>query len=169
MENTIRNRVAESSIITIDIKEFYPKSNEYVVFDMADFLFERLILKEKDFRQKLKDLDYGIYQNKYAGIYCSEDVIIPQWAYLLAAVHLYPFAKKIFYADKKRLVQEILKDKIITMDLEYTRDKPVVIKGCSDVDIDIEVYILLVNRLMQTAKSIMYGEPCSNVPLFKRK
>lgn len=168
MENSILNRVAQSSIISIDLKEFYPKKDEYEIFDIADFLFERLILKEKDFRQKLKELDYSKFQNKYVSIFCSEDVIIPQWAYLLACIHLKPYAKIFFFGDERALIQKILMDKVQNMDMDKMKDKPVVIKGCADVQIDIEVYMFLTDKLMEVAKSIMYGEPCSNVPLYKK-
>ncbi|GIV29447.1 MAG: hypothetical protein KatS3mg028_0513 [Bacteroidia bacterium] len=169
MNGEIINKVAQSPLITIDLKDFYPKPDEYTSFDLAGFLFEKLVLKEKDFRQALKDWDYSKYQNKYVCVFCSEDVIIPQWAYLLAAVHLYPYAKRIFYGNENEMVQKIICDKIATMNSEQFKDKPVVIKGCSDVKINMEAYVLLVQKLMPVAKSIMYGEPCSTVPLFKKK
>lgn len=168
MDKEIVNKVAKSPIVTIDLKDFYPSESEFKIFDIADFLFEKLILKEKDYRTALKNLDYSQYQNKYVGITCSEDVIIPQWAYLLAEIHLFPYAKKIFFADKKSIIQKIILDKIENTDVEKFRDRPVVIKGCSDVDISIDAYITITYKLMNVAKSIMYGEPCSNVPLFKK-
>jgi hypothetical protein len=168
MENEIINKVAQSPILTIDLKDFYPSESEFKIFDISDFLFEKLILKEKDYRVALKNLDYSQYQNKYVGINCSGDVIIPQWAYLLAEIHLFPYAKKIFFADKKSIVQKVILDKIENTDVEKYRDRPVVIKGCSDVDISIDAYIAITYKLMKVAKSIMYGEPCSNVPLFKK-
>jgi hypothetical protein len=168
MENEIINKVAQSPILTIDLKDFYPSESEFKIFDISDFLFEKLILKEKDYRVALKNLDYSQYQNKYVGITCSGDVIIPQWAYLLAEIHLFPYAKKIFFADKKSIIQKIILNKIENTDVEKYRDRPVVIKGCSDVDINIDAYIAITYKLMNVAKSIMYGEPCSNVPLFKK-
>ncbi|GAB4209858.1 MAG: DUF2480 family protein [Bacteroidia bacterium] len=169
MSGEIINKVAQSPLITIDLKDFYPKPDEYALFDLADFLYERLVLKEKDFRQALKDLDYSKYQNKYICIFCSEDVIIPQWAYLLAAVHLYPYARKIFYGNENEMIQKIIHDKINEMNVEPFKDRPIVIKGCSDVKIEMDAYVLIVQKLMSVAKSIMYGEPCSTVPLFKKK
>ncbi|GAB4452718.1 MAG: DUF2480 family protein [Bacteroidia bacterium] len=169
MEDTIINKVALSPLITIDLKDFYPNDNEYMLFDIADYLYERLILKEKDFRQALQSLDIEKYQDKYVGIYCSEDVIIPQWSYLLIVTRLHPLAKNIFFGNKENIIQKIILDKIKNLDINLYKDKPIVIKGCSDVKIEIEAYITLVNQLMKVAKSIMYGEPCSTVPLFKRK
>lgn len=169
MEDAIINKVAQSPLITIDLKDFYPKESEYQLFDIADYLYERLILKEKDFRQALQSLDIEKYQNKYVGIYCSEDVIIPQWSYLLVVARLHSVAKNIFFGNKENLIQKIILDKIQNLNVSLYKDKPVVIKGCSDVKIEIEAYIILVNQLMKVAKSIMYGEPCSTVPLFKRK
>lgn len=169
MEDTIINKVAQSPLITIDFKDFYPKESEYQLFDIADYLFERLILKEKDFRQALQSLDIEKYQDKYVGIHCSEDVIIPQWSYLLVVARLHSVAKNIFFGNKENLIQKIILDKIQNLNVSLYKDKPVVIKGCSDVKIEIEAYIILVNQLMKVAKSIMYGEPCSTVPLFKRK
>lgn len=168
-DNIIVNKVAQSPLITIDIKDFYPEKSEYEIYDIANYLYERLILKEKNFRQQLKEIDYSFYKNKYLGVYCSEDAIIPQWAYLLVVTHFQPFVKKIFFANEKKLIQNILIDKINALSLENFKDKPIVIKGCSDKEIEIEVYMELTSRLMPVAKSIMYGEPCSTVPLFKRK
>lgn len=168
MSENILNRVAQSSLITIDLKDFYPSSSEYKIFDLADFLFEKLILKEKDFRAALKMKDFSEYKDKYVGIVCSEDVIIPQWAYLLAAISINKVCKKCFYADEKNLIQEIIRDKILSLNTDIFKDKPVIIKGCSEVEISLNNYVLFTNKLLHSAKSIMYGEPCSTVPLFKR-
>lgn len=168
MADEIINKVAQSPIITIDMKNYYPSKTEYEMLDIAHFLYEKLILKEKLFRQALKELDYTIFKDKYVGIYCSEDVIIPQWAYMLACVHLYPYASQIYFADEEALIQKILIDKIQKIDLQIYKDKPVVIKGCSDVKINMDVYLELIKKLMPIARSIMYGEPCSTVPLFKK-
>lgn len=169
MDKEIVNKVAQSPLVSIDLKEFYPTDSEYVLIDIADYLYERLILKEKDFRQALKNIDYSKYKDKYVGIFCSEDAIIPQWAYLLFVIHLHPFAKKVFWANENELIQKIILHKIEFLNLSKYEDKPVVIKGCSDVKISIEAYMLLVDRLINVAKSVMYGEPCSTVPLYKRK
>mgnify|MGYP005843428895 CR=1 FL=1 len=169
MDKPIINKVAQSPIISIDLRDFYPEKNEYELLDIADFLYERLILKEKDFRQALKTLDYTRFQNKYTGIFCSEEVIIPQWAYLLIITHLTPYTTKIFYGNEKQLIQKIMWHKVQNLNTEIYQNKPVVIKGCSNVEIHIEVYMHLTQKLMPIARSIMYGEPCSNVPLFKRK
>ncbi len=169
MEDFIVNKVAQSPLITIDLKDFYPQPREYELFDIADFLYERLILKEKDFRQKLKEIEYSNYKDKFLGVFCSEDAIVPRWAYLLVVTHFNPYVKDIFFADKKSLIECIMNEKIRALDVNLYKDKPIVIKGCSDIEIPVSTYVLLTQRLMPVAKSIMYGEPCSTVPLFKRK
>lgn len=169
MSEEIVNKVAKSPIISIDLSEFYPTKQEYEIFDIAHYLYEGLILREKDFRQSLKSINYEIYQDKYVSIYCSADAIIPQWAYLLAHIHIFPYAKKIYYGSEEALVQNILLDKVQNLDPEQYRDKPIVIKGCSSVKIDMNIYLQLCNKLLPFAKSIMFGEPCSTVPLYKRK
>ncbi len=169
MEDVIVNKVAQSPLITIDLKDFYPQPAEYALFDMADFLYERLVLKEKDFRQKLKEIEYLNYKDKFLGVFCSEDAVVPRWAYLLVVTHFYPYVKNIFFTDKKHLIECIMNEKISALDVAPYKDKLIVIKGCSDIEIPVSAYVLLTQRLMPVAKSIMYGEPCSTVPLFKRK
>lgn len=167
MNEGVLNKVKQSGLITLDLKDYFPLKEEYVIFDIADFLFEKLILKEKDFRQALKGLDYSKYQNKYVGIYCSEDVVIPKWAYLLATVHLHPYARAIYFGNEKEVVQKILRSKIECIDINLFKDKIITIKGCSDVEVDMDIYVLLIQKLIKVARKIMYGEPCGAVPLYK--
>lgn len=169
MPDEIVNKVAQSPIITIDIAEFYPSKQECKLFDIANYLYEGLILKEKDFRQQLKILNYEEFQDKYVSIYCSADAIIPQWAFMLAGIHLFPYAKKIYYGDEQTLIQNILLEKIKNLDINKYKDRPIVVKGCGNVKVDINIYIQLCNQLLPYVKSIMYGEPCSTVPLYKKK
>ncbi len=169
MSDEIINRVAESPLVTIDLAELYPSKKEYDVFDIAPFLYESLVLKEKDYRQHLKNINYEKYQNKYVSIHCSVDAIIPQWAYLLATVHLFPFAQKIYYGDEQTLIQNILLEKIQNLDIKNYNDKPVIVKGCGNKEISMTAYIILCNKLLPVVKSLMYGEACSTVPLYKKK
>ncbi|CAN5840440.1 DUF2480 family protein [soil metagenome] len=162
------NKVTESGIITLDLEIYYPKE-EVVLFDMKDYLFMKLILKEKDFRQALKDLDKSIYQDKIAAITCSADAVIPMWAYMLAASALQPVAKDIVFGNEETAKKDILLKGIGRMNPDEFVDKRVVIKGCGEITIPEEAYIEATKILRSVAKSIMYGEPCSTVPVFKKE
>ena len=162
------NKVAESGIITLDLEAYYPKE-EVVLFDMKDYLFMGLILKEKDFRQAIKELDRSVYQDKIAAITCSADAVIPMWAYMLAASTLQPIAKEIIFGTEEAVKKEILVKNISTINVEGFNDKRVVIKGCGELPVPEEAYIEITKLLRPVAKSIMYGEPCSTVPVFKKE
>jgi len=168
MDEPIVNKVSESGLITLDLEEFYPKE-EAVLFDMKDHLFMGLILKEKDFREALKGLDLTPYTGKNIAITCSADAVIPMWAYMLAASYLQPVAKEIIFGDENILKQTLLLKNISAIDPEAYRDKRVVIKGCGEQPIPESAYISATNLLRPLAKSIMYGEPCSTVPIYKKK
>jgi len=140
------------------------------VFDMKDYLFMGLILKEKDFRQSLKDLDRSVFENKIVAITCSADAVIPMWAYMLVASALQPVANEIVFGDEARAKKEILLRNIQTgIDVQSLSDKRIVIKGCGEIAIPEEAYIEVTKLLRPVAKSIMYGEPCSTVPVFKKE
>jgi hypothetical protein len=162
------NKVAESGIITLDLEQFYPKG-EIAVFDMKQHLFMGLILKEKDFRAALQGLDWEQYRDKNVAVTCSADAIIPVWAYMLVASYLQPVAKEIVFGDEKTLIQTILLKHLSTISPEEYSDKRVVIKGCGEVAIPDAAYMEITAKLRPYAKSIMYGEPCSTVPIFKKK
>jgi hypothetical protein len=167
MEPVFVNKVEESGIITLDLEQFYPKE-ETAVFDMKDHLFMGLILKEKDFRETMKTLDLEPYQRKNIALTCSADAVIPVWAYMLVVSYLQPVAKEIIFGDADFLHKTLfLKsiDKINTADYE---DKRVVIKGCGELTITEAAYVAITNLLRPVAKSIMYGEPCSTVPIYKK-
>lgn len=164
----IVNKVAESSIITLDLEQFYPKG-EIAVFDMKDHLFMGLILKEKDFRAALQTLDWDQYKEKNVAVTCSADAIIPVWAYMLVASYLQPVAKEIVFGDEKTLVQTIISRNLSQIDAQDYNDKRVVIKGCGEISIPDAAYMEVTAKLRPFAKSIMYGEPCSTVPIFKKK
>ncbi|MBA2761276.1 MAG: DUF2480 family protein [Segetibacter sp.] len=168
METVIVNKVAESALTSIDLEEYYPKG-ETAVFDLKDHLFMGLILKEKDFRAALQSMDWEQYRNKNVAITCSADAIIPIWAYMLAASNLQPVAKDVVFGDEKQLLQALLLKNLSPIKGEDYLDKRVVIKGCGDVTIPEAAYVEITNKLRPFVKSIMYGEPCSTVPIFKRK
>lgn len=163
----IVNRVAGSSIVSLDMEEFYPQG-ERVFFDLKEFLFQELILREKDFRKALKELDWSIYQDKWVAIGCSVDAIIPTWAYMLVCTYLENFSKGYVIGSFENLEQHISEIALSNLNLEEFRDRPVVIKGCSKFPIPLFAYGRLISLLQQVSRSLMFGEPCSTVPLFKR-
>ena len=168
MEEEIINKVAQSALITIDPADFFP-TEEIAAFDLKDYLFMEQILKEKDFREAMKNLDWNIYQNKTVAITCSVDAIIPLWAYMLAVSYLQPVAIEIFFGNSDEVLSKLFFKNVQLINPENYLDKRVVIKGCGDKKIPEEVFIELTKILRPVVKSIMYGEPCSTVPVFKRK
>jgi hypothetical protein len=168
MADTFVNKVAESGIITFNLEDYYPK-DEVMVFDMKDHLFMGLILKEKDFREALKTLDTTIYENKIVALTCSADAVIPMWAYMLVASLLQPIATEIIFGTEAYAKENMLLRNIETIDTTAYTDARVVIKGCGELPIGEVAYIAITKKLRPVAKSIMYGEPCSTVPVFKKK
>ena len=168
MEDEIINKVAQSSLETIDLESYYPKE-EIVVFDLKPFLFMELILKEKDFRASLQSVDWNIYSNKIVAVTCSADAVIPVWAYMLVASYLERFAKDIIMGDDKTAVKQILLKRLGMIDINSYLDKRVVVKGCGELEIGDFAYMEITKLLRPVAKSIMYGEPCSTVPIYKKK
>jgi Protein of unknown function (DUF2480) len=168
MVDTFVNKVAESGIITLNLEDYFPK-DAVVVFDMKDHLFMGLILKEKDFREVLKTLDTTIYENKIVALTCSADAVIPMWAYMLVASLLQPIAIEIIFGTEAYAKENMLLRNIETIDTTAYNDARVVIKGCGELPIGEVAYIAITKKLRPVAKSIMYGEPCSTVPVFKKK
>ena len=166
-ESTIINRVAGSGILTIDLETFYP-NGERVVYDLKDNLFQGLILKEKDFRDFLKENDWSRYAGKNVAITCSTDAIIPAWAYMLLMTKLQPFAQKVILGSPEELEKELFAEVLNKIDYTQYKDAKVVIKGCSDKPVPASAYLQLTNKLLPYASSIMYGEPCSTVPVYKK-
>lgn len=162
------NKVAESGLITLDMEKWYPR-DETAVFDMKDYLFMGMILKEKDFREALKKIDWETYRDKNVAVTCSADAIIPVWAYMLVATYLQPFAKEIVMGDEKEMHKTIFLKNLSTIDIKEYTDKKVVIKGCGETPIADYVYMEITKLLRPVVKSIMYGEPCSTVPVYKKK
>lgn len=168
MSDIIVNKVAESGLITFDLEEFYPKG-EIAVFDLKDYLFMGLILKEKDYRAALLATDWTQYQDKYVAITCTADAIIPMWANMLAASYLQPVAKDVVFGNEQQLITNIITKNLATVNGEEYTDKRVVVKGCGDIAIPETAYVDITNKLRPFAKSIMYGEPCSTVPIYKKR
>ncbi|WP_192346427.1 DUF2480 family protein [Algoriphagus sp. Y33] len=164
----IVNRVANSPIVTINIEEIYPRE-ERVLFDIKPFLFQELILREKDFRAALKEIDWKQYENKWVAITCTADAIVPNWAFMLVATYLNSIACGYAIGDLKELEVMIAEDCLRKIDLEAFTDRPVVVKGCSDFPIPLFAYGKIISLIQSRAKSIMYGEPCSTVPLYKKQ
>jgi Protein of unknown function (DUF2480) len=167
MNDPIINKVAESGLITLDPEKYYPKG-ETSIFDLKDFLFMGMILKEKDYREALKIYDWTQHQDKNVAITCTADAIIPVWAYMLAASYLQPIAREMVMGDEKELHKAIFIKNLSQINLNEFNDKKIVIKGCGDTPIGDFVYMELTKLLRPVAKSIMYGEPCSTVPVYKR-
>ncbi|MBK8785494.1 MAG: DUF2480 family protein [Chitinophagaceae bacterium] len=167
MEAEFVNKVAESGIITLDLEDFYPK-DETAVFDMKDHLFMGLILKEKDFREVMKNLDLTPYKDKNIALTCSADAVIPVWAYMLVASYLQPVAKEIIFGDADFLHKTLFLKNIEQINVENYKDQRVVIKGCGELPISETAYVAITNQLRPVVKSIMYGEPCSTVPVYKK-
>ena len=161
------NKVAESGIITLNLEDHFPKE-DVAIFDMKDYLFMELILKEKDFREKLKELDTNLYQNKIVALTCTADAVIPMWAYMLAASALQPVAKEIIFGSEAFTKENILLRNIELINPDEFKEARVVIKGCGELPIGEAAYIAITKKLRPVAKSIMYGEPCSTVPVFKK-
>lgn len=166
-EKPLVNRVANSGLITINLEEFFPH-NELVIFDLKDYLFREFILKEKDFRAALKDHNWDQYQDKVLLVYCSTDAIIPVWAYMLVASYAVPFAKDIFQGNQEAYYKLSFAQALNQLDLSQYEDQRLVIKGCSDHPVPPSAYLDLTRKLQPIAKSIMYGEPCSTVPIYKK-
>jgi hypothetical protein len=168
MAEEIINRVAASALEEINLEDYFPKDN-IALFDLKPFLFMELILKEKDFREALLNVDWSIYNDKVVAVTCTADAIIPMWAYMLVASYLQPVAKNvIFGAEDEALKQEFIKN-IGSIDLNQFNDKRIVIKGCGNLPVKEYAYLEITKRLRPVAKSIMYGEACSTVPVFKKK
>lgn len=168
MKDEIVNRVANSKLVTIDLEDYYPKGQR-ILFDIKDWLYEGFVLREKDFRAQVSEFDWNQYEGSYVALTCSSDAIIPGWAYMLLSIQLESVAKKVVIGDLEQLETSIYQDIINNLDVSAYADKPIIIKGCSNKPVPQNAYIMLSNKLKPLAKSIMYGEACSSVPLFKKK
>ena len=168
MEEEIVNKVAQSSLVIFDLEDYYP-AEELVVLDISQWLFEGFILKEKDFRNSLKNFDFSIYQNKLVAISCLTDAILPSWAFMLVTSCVQPFAKTIVQGSAHNLIVAYYQQLIDTLNFSDYQNQPVIIKGCSKKPIPEEAYVMAIQKMMNYARSIMFGEACSAVPIFKQK
>ena len=168
MSDLIKNKVAESGIITIDLEIFMPKK-PVVFIDIESYLFEGQILKEKDFRLKIKSTEWSFFKNKIVGIYCSVEAIIPFWAYMLISSHLTSCAYAVYFSSPDVINSNIIQDEISSLNPAKYKNKKVVVKGCGHLNLSENVYVKLTEKLRPVVKSIMYGEPCSTVPIYKKK
>ena len=164
----IINKVAESGLLTIDLEELHVPG-ERVLFDIRSWLYEELILREKDFREQLKELDWSGFSGKHVAVTCTADAVIPVWAYMLIAASLAPYARTTVFGTLERLEEELFMQQLNGLDLSIYKDQRVIIKGCSNVPVPVSVYVRLTSLLQPIVKSVMYGEPCSTVPVYKRK
>jgi hypothetical protein len=167
MSEVFTNKVAESGILTIDLETYFPKE-EIVIFDIKDYLFMGLILKEKDFRAALKELSLEKFEHKIVAVTCSADAIIPMWAYMLIASLLQPICLHVILGTTDEVEKKLLLQNIQRIDISAYMDNRVVVKGCGEKSIPEEAYLEITNKLRPVAKSIMFGEPCSTVPVYKK-
>ena len=168
MSDEIVNRVANSGLVNFDLEAYYPKGQRHLI-DLKDWLFEGLILKEKDFRQAVKDYDWAQHQDQYVAIDCSADAIVPVWSYMLISNAISPYAKKVVKGNLENLESFIFHELINTLNINPFKNQRVIVKGCSNLPIPESAYVAITNRLSQVVKSIMYGEACSSVPIYKKK
>jgi len=168
MDAPIVNRVANSGIITLNLENYFP-DNDFVVLDIKDYLFKELILKEKDFRTALKEYDWSSIKDKILLVYCSSDAIIPVWAFMLVGAYAAPFAAEVYQGTETEYLKTHYNKIIQELDVESYKDQRIVIKGCSNKPVPPSAYSDLTYKLQPTVRSIMYGEPCSTVPIYKRK
>lgn len=167
MSEVIVNKVANSGLITLDLQDYMP--GEISIFDLKDFLFMGMILKEKDYREALKNLDWNVYKDKNIAVVCTADAVIPLWAYMLLVTYLQPVAKEIYIGSEDEMKKHLFLKNITLINASEYADQRIVVKGCGDAEIESYAYAEITKVLLPFAKSIMYGEPCSTVPVYKKK
>lgn len=168
MADTIFNRVAESKLITFDLEKLY-QIGDRITIDLSQWLDKGIILREKEFRLKLKQHNWRAYRNQFVAIYCSTDAVLPAWASLLVTTYLQPYAKKVVMGTLVDLETNLFTEEIKKINISSFKDKAVIIKGCTDKKVPEDSYVQLISRLQPVVKSLFYGEACSSVPLFKKK
>jgi len=169
MDELIVNKVAESGIITLNLEDYLPSEEAIVEFDIKPFLFKEMIVREKDFRLSVTEHNWAQYEDKHVAITCSTDAIIPMWAFMLISSNLTPVARSIYSGTKDALVAHLMLQDIASVDADEYQDKRVVIKGCGDKIMPEAAFIAITQKLRPVVKSLMYGEPCSTVPVYKKK
>ena len=168
MGKEIVNRVANSDLITIDLADYAPDL-QISEIDLKQFLFEGFIHKEKEFRKTLKEFDFSIYTNKVVALFCSSDAIVPMWAYMLATSYLNPLGSEIHFGTKEKVFQKIFTKNIEEIDASEFEKKKVIVKGCGHIPLNENLYVAITKKLQTTVSSLMFGEACSAVPVFKKK
>ena len=166
MSNEIVNKVANSALITIDLTDYAPKET-IAILNVKDFLYEGIILKEKAFRNTLKEFDFSVYTDKIVALYCSSDAIVPMWAFMLLTSYLNNSASKIHFGTKEEVFQKIFSDNIDAIDATEFENKKVIVKGCGQIPLTEALYIAITKKLQNTVSSLMFGEACSAVPVLK--
>ena len=167
-EEEIINRVANSVLQVFDLEDYYPEG-ERVGLDISGWLWEGFVLREKEFRDTLKNHNWEQYNGKFISLYCSTDAIVPAWAYMLITTYLQPFAKNIIQGRDEDINIQLYQEILNNLDYSEYEGKPVIIKGCSRKPVPQEAYVMATQKLMLVAKSLMFGEACSSVPLYKKK
>jgi hypothetical protein len=168
MAEEIINRVANSKLKTFDLEDFYVPGPRSTI-DISQWLLEGIVLVESRFRESLKTTDFSIYKDHYVAIDCSTDAIIPQWAWMLVQIQLHDFAKKVVIGTQEQLETELYREVISNLDVSEFKDAPIIVKGCSNKPVPVAAYAMITDKLQSVARSIMYGEACSAVPVYKKK
>lgn len=163
----IHNRVANSNLVIIDLEDFYDNA-ERVLIDIKEQLYQGLVLREKQFREFIKTTDWSVYKGRNVAISCSSDAIVPNWAYMLLTTALQPYVKNLVFGDLDDLDNHLFRDAINKLKMQDFSNAKVVIKGCSKIKVPVSAYVEITNKLLPVASSIMFGEPCSTVPVFKK-
>ena len=166
--NEIKNRVADSGIVNVDLSDYAPKEN-ILELDLKQFLFDGLVLKEKEFRIALKEFDFNKYDGKVVAVFCGANVIVPMWAYMLITTYLNNANAKIYFGNKNKVTQAIIKENIDSINVDDYKEKRVIVNGCSNIKLSEGLYIAITKKLQKKVKSLMFGEACSAVPIFKNK
>lgn len=166
--NEIKNRVADSGIVNVDLSDYAPKEN-ILELDLKQFLFDGLVLKEKEFRVSLKEFDFNKYDGKVVAVFCGANVIVPMWAYMLITTYLNNANAKIYFGNKNKVTQAIIKENIDSINVDDYKEKRVIVNGCSNIKLSEGLFIAITKKLQKNVKSLMFGEACSAVPIFKNK
>jgi len=166
--NEIKNRVADSGIVNVDLSDYAPKEN-ILELDLKQFLFDGLVLKEKEFRVALKEFDFNKYDGKVVAVFCGANVIVPMWVYMLITTYLNNANAKIYFGNKNKVTQAIIKENIDSINVDDYKEKRVIVNGCSNIKLSEGLYIAITKKLQKNVKSLMFGEACSAVPIFKNK
>ena len=166
--NEIKNRVADSGIVNVDLSDYAPKEN-ILQLDLKQFLFDGLVLKEKEFRVSLKEFDFNKYDGKVVAVFCGANVIVPMWAYMLITTYLNNANAKIYFGNKNKVTQAIIKENIDSINVDDYKEKRVIVNGCSNIKLSEGLFIAITKKLQKNVKSLMFGEACSAVPIFKNK